>query len=59
MINPIIKRINPTINATIAFNLGLPGALINREKFGLKNANRPIIITIIPNIITNKFGKSI
>jgi len=59
MINPIIKRINPTINATITFNLGLPGALINREKFGLKNANRPIIITIIPNIITNKFGKSI
>ena len=59
MINPIIKRINPTINATIAFNLGLPGALINREKFGLKNANRPIRITIIPTIITTIFGKSI
>jgi len=49
---------NPTIKATIAFNLGLPGELINREKFGLRNANRPIRITIIPTIITAIFGKS-
>lgn len=41
----------PAIKATIAFNLGLPGALIIRAKFGLKNVATPIKATITQTII--------
>jgi len=41
----------PTIIAIVAFNLGLPGALIQRAKFGLINAPIPNNITISPTII--------
>ena len=46
-----MESITPTIMAMLAFNLGPPGALIKREKLGLMNAARPIIITIIPATI--------
>jgi len=41
----------PVIRAILAFNLGPPGALIKREKFGLMNAAKPKIITMGPVII--------
>lgn len=38
---PSNMNIIPTINAMIAFNLGPPGALINRAKLGFKRVAAP------------------
>ena len=48
---PTITRIMPVMRAIIAFSLGLPGALIQRARFGLKKAPIPKVIQLLQRLI--------
>ena len=55
MIRLSIIKIIPVIVATIAFKAGLPGAFIQRARFGFKNVPMPNIVTIMPTMRSMMF----